>query len=136
MSSVGPVCHIPPGNTPANPQPQNLPGLPGPISPPTSTAAQQAFNNQIAAMLNAMRLMLLQLSGQLQRLNQDQFQGQTNNAMSRPQQGRWQEVSRQTETVKVYQNNDPTSPNWVEVERINQLKMGDSATKETWTWNR
>lgn len=132
MSNVGPVCHIPPVNQPANPQPQNMPGIPGPVSPPTNSnaASQAAFNAAIASLLNAMRMLLLQLA------NQQGITGQTNNATSKNQKGRWSESNRVTEKVRVFQNNDQTSPNWVDVEQINSLTMKDSVTGSQWTWNR
>jgi hypothetical protein len=128
MSNVGPVCHIPPTNTPGNPQPQNLPGIPGPVS--GQGASQQAINNEFAALLNALRALLLQLA------NQQGTKGQINNATSKNQKGRWSESGRVVETVRVFQNNDPTSSNWVDVEQINQLKMKDSVTGSEWTWKR
>jgi hypothetical protein len=130
MSNVGPVCHIPPANTPGNPQPQNLPGIPGPVTPPNGPNGQQDFNNAIAALLNALRLLLLQLA------NQQGTKGQTNNATSKNQQGRWSQQERVTEKVRVFQNNDPSSQNWVDVEQINKLVMKDSVTGSQWTWNR
>jgi hypothetical protein len=33
------------------------------------------------------------------------------------------EVERKTSTVRVFQNNDPNSTNWVDVERIDELKV-------------
>lgn len=127
MSNVGPVCHIPPASTPANPQPQNMPGIPGPVSP---TARQDDFNAAVAALLNAMRLLLMQLT------NQQGNKGQTNNAKTKNEKGRWRESNRVVEKVRVFQNNDPKSENWVDVEQINSLTMTDGVTGTQWTWKR
>jgi hypothetical protein len=131
-STVGPVCHIPPANTPGDPQPQNMPGIPGPVSPPTGNNGQAAFNAAIAALLNAMRLLLLQLA------NQTGTKGQ-GGSISSPKsnnKARWTESNRVTTTVRVFQNNDKTSNNWVDVEQINSLTMKDSVTGSQWTWKR
>lgn len=130
MSNVGPVCHIPPTNQVGNPQPKNLPGIPGPISPPGSTgnAQQDAFNQALAALLNYILQLLRELA--------NQNPGQTNNAVPKPSKSTWNEVSRVTSKVRVFQNNDPTSQNWVDVEQINQLTMGNKKTGDQWTWKR
>lgn len=131
MSNVGPVCHIPPDGTPANPQPHNIPGMPQAINPRSPT-----FNNDVANMLNAFRQMLMQLLGQLHALDQktngiiNGFQTKKDNN------GDWKQLEQVTEKVKIYQNNDETSPNWVEVERTNKLVMQDKATGKKWQWNR
>lgn len=135
MSNVGPVCHIPPKNTPANPQPTNMPGLPPPVSPPQSNnPGQNSFNNEVASAINSILQMLRSLSSQTQQLINNN--GTTNNATSAPSGGSWSEAARQTTKVRVYQNNDKTSQNFVDVEQINQLSMKNSKTKDTWTWTR
>jgi len=48
--------------------------------------------------------------------------------------GRWQEVSRVEKRVRVENPND--SDQYVEIDRINQLKMRDTVTGEEWVWNR
>lgn len=129
--SNGPVCHIPPANTPGNPQPQNMPGIPGPVSPPNTgngNPAQDAFNQAIANLLNAMRILLQQLA------NQSGTTGQSGNSKSKPP--RWSETDRVTTTVRVFQNNDKSSNNWVDVEQINSLTMTDSVTGSRWNWQR
>ena len=50
--------------------------------------------------------------------------------------GTWNELSRTTETVRIYQDNDQTSPNWVDIARINSLTMVNKDTGQKWTWNR
>lgn len=129
MSNSAPICHIPPKNTSGNPQPKNLPGLPGPVSPPqTGNAAQDAFNAAMAALLNYILALLREMA--------NQNPGQTNNAVPKQTKGTWTETNRVTSKVRVFQNNDPTSPNWVDVEQINQLTMGNKKTGDQWTWNR
>ena len=48
----------------------------------------------------------------------------------------WSEASRVTEVVRIYQANDKTSPNWIDVERINTLIMVNKDTGQTWVWKR
>lgn len=126
-NAVGPVCHIPPTNQVGNPQPKDLPGLPGPISPPGSTGnpTQDAFNNALASLLNQLLAMLRQLA--------KQQPGQINNVVVKAD---WEQSERVTEKVRVYQNNDPSSPNWVDVEQINKLVMKNGKTGEKWSWSR
>lgn len=134
MSNVGPVCHIPPANTPANPTPHDIPGMPGSINPGSPT-----FNQDVANMMNAFRQMLLNLLGQLDALKQrrDDNNGVTNNfKTNQDKTNNWEQVDEVKEKVKVYQNNDPTSSNWVEVERTNKLVMRDKSTGRTWIYNR
>jgi len=129
--SNSPVCHIPPASTPADPQPKDLPGLPGPVTVNPNNLLGTL--EQMAALLNAMRQLLQLLA------NQQGNKGITNNANSKQdknQTGRWNEVSRVEDVVRVYQNNDPSSQNWVDVRQINQLTMGDSVSKARWVWNR
>jgi hypothetical protein len=127
MTVVGPVCHIPPNNTIGDPQPQNLPGIPGPVNP---MGNQQDINNAFAALLNALRLLLLQLA--------NQRNGGNGTSGSTPDKNKptWKEQSRVEQTVRVFQNNDPSSPNWVDVKQINQLTFADKNTGATWKWDR
>ncbi|HXO47873.1 MAG TPA: hypothetical protein VN897_11405 [Mycobacterium sp.] len=48
--------------------------------------------------------------------------------------GSWTQQSIQTENVKIFQNNDPSTGVFVEVQRVTKLVMGNSATKQTWTY--
>ena len=43
---------------------------------------------------------------------------------------RLHEISRTTVTKRVFQDDDPTSPNWVDVEQIKTLKMQDANRQE------
>ena len=54
----------------------------------------------------------------------------------RESKAQWVQQSQTTEKVKVYQNNDPTSDNWVEIERTTGLVMRDKNTGQTWVWRR
>ncbi len=128
MSDQG-VCHIPPKNEVGNPQPHDLPGLPGPVTPPmnASPAAMMAAMNDYARLLN----MLLRL---LQHMTQQT--PVTNNAVSKQPSPQWTEQGRTTQKVRVFQGNDRTSPNYVDVEQINSLTMHDKNTKQTWKWTR
>lgn len=124
---VGPVCHLPPEATPGKPQPQNMPGLPGPANPNDL--------NSIVNLLNAIRTMLMQIADMQKSGNNT---GVTNNFITQPDKkpAQWIEVNRQVQKVRVYQNNDKTSPNYVDVEQINQLTMQDRKTGALWRWHR
>ena len=130
---VGPVCHIPPTNQRANPQPKNIPGLPGPVQ--VTPGNIPGTLDQFAAMLNAMRMMLLQLAGQTPQKPTDNG-GTTNNVVPKKsdEKSRWAEESRTTEQVKVYNPDDKSQ--YITVERINKLTMKDAVTGQTWTWDR
>jgi hypothetical protein len=121
---VGPVCHIPPKTTPGSPQPFDTPGIPGPASDLQSAIA----------LINALRLAIMQLTDQNDRRRD---QGITNNFISQEDKpSDWFEVKRVTEKVRVYQNNDKTSPNYVDVEQMNSLTMRHRKTGALWRWNR
>lgn len=130
MSNVGPVCHIPPANTPGDPQPHDIPGIPGPANPNDPVS--------IANLLNAMRLAMLALLNELKRNNNTQDQGfnRRPDPNHNDKKTQWVEVNRVTNKVRVFQNNDPTSHNWVDVEQINQLTMHDRKTGNLWKWDR
>jgi len=123
-NTVGPVCHIPPPFTPGNPQPLNMPGLPGPATDLVSAIA----------LINSMRAVLAQMVDTHQSGNNT---GVTNNFITQSdKKAQWVEVDRQVEKVRVYQNNDKTSPNYVDVEQINQLTVQDRRTGALWRWHR
>lgn len=129
--SNGPVCHIPPANTPADPQPQNMPGVPAPVSPPkTGNTPQDNFNRDLANAINAIIKILSALR------NTGGGNNVTNNFTSKQSSSSYQEVNRQTKKVRVFQNNDKTSSNWVDVEQINGLTFKNPTTKETLSWTR
>lgn len=109
-----PVCHIPGTRDIDQPSSNTQQTIP--------TATTDI--NSLVATVNALRRAVQQLQGQLNGLKSD--------ANKRVQ---WKEKSRTVEKVKVYQNNDKTSQNWVEVEQINQLVMVDR-NGQTWEWRR
>jgi hypothetical protein len=49
--------------------------------------------------------------------------------------GSFTQISVTQATQRVYQNNDKTSQNWVDVQYVSQLIMGNNATKSTWTYD-
>lgn len=127
MSNVGPVCHIPPKTTPGNPQPQALPGLPGPASPSDPVS--------MANLLNAVRLAMLPFLNNNQKPNNTAI----NDFITKPSpdsRSSWVEVERVHQKVRVYQNNDKTSPNYVDINQINKLVMQHKKTGERWVWQR
>lgn len=120
---VGPVCHIPPPSTPGTPQPFNTPGIPGPASDLTSAIA----------LVNAMRLALMQLLDQIKQNNTDT--GVTNNFITKEdKRSDWVEVNRVVEKVRVANPTDKSQ--YVDVERINSLTMQHRATGQKWNWRR
>lgn len=121
-TTVGPVCHIPPANTTAKPQPVDIPGV-GPPAQPTLQSLQQTVNN--------LRQIIMFITGQQGPAGQN-----GSNAKSKP--ARWVEdkPSRVTNTVRVFQNNDTTSKNFVDIETIDGVTMKDGVTGESWKWTR
>jgi hypothetical protein len=122
MTSVAPICHIPAEVVTNQPGPQNLPAI------PPATANLQSLMHTV----NALRQVVMFISGQQGPRGPQGAPG--NNAKSKP--ARWTENSRTTTTVRIYQNNDKSSPNFVDVEQINGLTMQDGITGESWNWSR
>lgn len=123
---TAPVCHIPPVNpTTAQPGPKALPGIPQP------TPSIEG----LLATVQAMKTIIERITNQNPLDN-----GTTNGFQRKPERDnqklQWIEQARVTERVKVYQNNDPSTGNFVEVERINKLTMADKNTGQTWVWDR
>lgn len=118
---VGPVCHIPSANPAGNPQAATLPGLPGPAQ--ANVASLTGTVNQL---LNVVRALLNQPGTQGPQRTPDN--SNNNNPGSFTQ----QDVQRNK--VKVYQNNDPSTGNFVEVDQVTKLVMGNKAGA-TWTYN-
>lgn len=120
-----PVCHIPP-NTPPITQPG--PRAIGTIPDPGPTI------ESLLATVRALKLAIEKMSGQAR------FDNGTDGFGRKPDPNKgssqWFERSRVEEKVKVYQNNDPSTGNYVEIERINRLVMADRNTGQTWTWSR
>lgn len=120
-----PVCHIPPANPNiTQPGPKPLPSIPDP---------GPDINSLLASVL-ALKMIVERITGKDPLDN-----GTLNGFRIKPDPNKkeqWTEQSRVVEKVKVYQNNDPSTGNFVEIERINQLTMRDKATGQTWTWDR
>lgn len=126
MTTVGPICHIPPVELVTN-QPTS-PAIPSvPVAQPNLAS--------LTAAVNTLRQVVLRISGQNN--NNNNNGGQTNNFTSTQganKKGRWAEASRVVETVRVFNPNDDTQ--YVDVQRINKLVMKDGVTGEQWVWNR
>jgi hypothetical protein len=125
MTTVGPVCHIPPETTVTDqPGPVGLPSIP-PAGPTIASlmSTVNAIRNQI--------MIITGRQGSQGRQGAPGRNGSSNNAK-----GTWTEQARVVETVRIYQNNDPTSENWIDVERINKLAMVNKDTGQQWTWDR
>lgn len=125
--SGAPICHVP-GSKPT-------------IQTPTSTMPSVPIAttdiNSLVSTVNMLRQMVLRLSGQdqsgLDNPNQPRPAPKIPQEQKRVQ---YSETQRTTEKVKIYQNNDKTSENWIEVEMINTLQMTDKNTGQTWEWRR
>lgn len=121
--SNGPVCHIPPVTTADQPGPKSLPAIP-PAQPNLAS---------LTATVNAMRTVIMLFTGQAGPRGQ---QGRQGSAGKPAPSGSWRQKSIDVETVKIFQNNDPTTGNFVTVQRVNRLVMGNDQTNQTWTFNR
>lgn len=108
MTSVGPVCHIPPEHDTLQPGPKNIPAIP-PAGPTIASLVQT---------VNTMRQVIIMLTNQ----------------QARQSVQRWTEANRTSSKVKIYDPNDKSV--FVEVEQINSLTMQDGVTGETWSWKR
>lgn len=119
-----PVCHVPPEDV-------NIPQPPGSTLPPIPQATDlRSALAAIAALTQTIRIITNQIDnrGILNGFNRKPDPNQP-----KPQ---WVEKSRVEDTVKIYQNNDPSTGNFVEVKQINRLVMVDKNTGNGWTWDR
>lgn len=121
MSNRAPICHIPPAN-PVVPQP-------GVVTLPAIPVATNLTSALMA--INGIRQTLQIITQQIQRDNGFNRKPDPNGKKSQ-----WVEKNRTTSTVKIYQNNDPSTGNFVEVEQIDTLTMADKNTGQTWDWKR
>ena len=121
--SNAPICHIPPNVATNQPPPVPLPSIP-PAQPNLAS---------LTATVNAMRQVLLFLVGQL---GAQGPQGTPGAAGKPAPAGSWTQQEVVTQVVRIFQDNDPSSPNYVDVERVNKLVMGNNTTKQTWVFNR
>lgn len=110
-----PVCHIPPITTINQPGPTALPAIP----PPAPNV------QSLLATVQALRQIILIITGQ-----QGQ-QGQQGAAGKNAPSGSWKQAAPVTEVVRIFQNNDPSSGNWVDVQRINRQEFDNAASKQT-----
>lgn len=118
------VCHIPPEAPTTNPAPANLPGV-----PPAQPNIPSLVNT-----VNALRQIIQVITGQQGTQGRPGIPGR--NGQNTSAKGSWNETHRTTEKVKIYQNNDPTTGNFIEVEQINSLVLTNKDTGQKWTWNR
>lgn len=120
------VCHIPPTQPKTQPGPVNLPAI-----PPAQPTIASLVNT-----VNQMRQVIMIMAGQQGAQGRPGAPGPAGSANANNSKGTWVEKSRIEHKVRIYQNNDPTTGNFVEVEQINRLIMGNKDTGQTWTWNR
>jgi hypothetical protein len=120
MSAVGPVCHIPPQTIVFKPQPVAIPAV-----PPPAEANLASLQNTV----NTLRQIILTITGQ------NGVNGQNGANGSSAPGGSFEQTQVQTQTVRVFQNNDPTSPNFVDVQFVSQVKFQNNATKSTIVFN-
>lgn len=121
---AAPVCHVPVNTGPSSDAPgSNNAGIPNIPAPQPN---MQSMMKTVAALRDA-----------VQKLAGKDAGIQNNLTPSKDTKGvQWQEQKRVVEKTKIYQNNDKSSPNWVEVEQINELVMIDKKSGQTWTWKR
>src|SRR5258708_1253369 len=99
MSTVGPVCHLPPTTTINQPGPVNLPSIP---------AAQPTLQS-LQATVNAMRQVIMIITGQQAQGPQGPRGAAGQNDKSASSKGTWVETARTTDKVKIYQGGDKNS---------------------------
>jgi hypothetical protein len=121
MTAQAPVCHIPPVTETNQPGPLNIPSI-----PPAQPTVQS-----LTATVNAMREVIMYLTGQR---GQAGANGAAGAKSSPAPAGSWTQKQIVTEVVRVYNPNDNTQ--YVDVERVNKLVMGNDATKQLWTFQR
>lgn len=121
--SNAPVCHLPSPTVATTPGPKNLPSIP-PAQPNLAS---------LTATVNALRQVIMIYTGQMGPQGRQGAQGAAGKAAPA---GSWTQTDIQTSKVKIYQNNDPSTGNFVEVERIDSLTMGNKITQQTWKFNR
>jgi hypothetical protein len=83
-----------------------------------------------------MRQVIMILTGQLAQGPRGARGAAGQNGSNSSAKGTWTEQSRVEDTVKIYQNNDPSTGNFVEVKQINSLTMANKDTGQTWKWSR
>lgn len=122
--SGAPVCHIPPVTTTDQPPPLAMPGVPSNAQPNL-----QSLTSTVNTLLQIIRALL----GQSGSPGLQGLQGAAGQAGKQPKPTDFTQKSIVTNKVKIYQNNDPTTGNFVEVEVVNSLIMSNK-NGETWTY--
>lgn len=112
MVKQAPVCHIPPAKPDAPLVVKNLPAV------PVATDLKSALQA-----INALRQVVQVITNQI-----TQPQGANNFIAD------WHESDRVTEIVRVYNPNDKSQ--YVDIQRINRLRMKDKKTGSTWEFVR
>jgi hypothetical protein len=123
VSAVGPVCHIAPVTTITPKVPVDIPAAPPPA---------QATLASLQQTVNTLREIIIITTGQ------QGWNGQpgANGSPGQPAPGgSFKQTSVTMQTQRVYQNNDPSTGNYVDVQYVSQLVMGNNSTKSTWTYN-
>jgi hypothetical protein len=112
--------------------------LPPRINLPALPIAQPNLQS-LANTVNALRNFVLLLAGQHGTPGTQGVQGirgAPGQNGKTPKGARITEISRQTNVVRIFQDNNKNSPNYVDVLRINRLVMQDKVTGEQWVWDR
>lgn len=121
MPNVGPVCHIPSQVTSGFQQPSDLPGIP---------PAAQATLASLQGTVNQLRQIIIVLTGQSGAQGPPGLNGSTPSASA----ASFTQKNVSYTTTKIYQNNDPSTGNFVEVQTVANLVMSNKSGA-TWTYN-
>jgi len=126
--SNAPVCLIQPVISTSQPPPLVMPSIPQANDLASALAA-------INALSTALRYIQSQLPPNTPNIQGPGGMISTNSKKGGPaKQGRWNQLARVTEQVKVTNPSDSTQ--FVIIDRIKSLTMKDSVTGETWVWTR
>lgn len=120
-NAVGPVCHIPPPTTGETPGPASIPGLPPPAQP--SVASLVSVVNQLRQIIATMTT--TKPPNNTVNISTAQPAGANG----------FKQQSISYSSVRVYQNNDKTSPNYVDINVVDNLVMG-APGGQSWTYKR
>ena len=125
MSSA-PVCEIQPVISTEQPTAPALPAIPV----ATDLASALGALNAIGMWIRQATPILTQLA------RQGGISGFKTKSSGKKagQQGRWTPVQQQYKTVRVTNPNDPSQ--YVDIQQIETLTMGDTITGEKWVWTR
>lgn len=124
MPSAAPICHIPPATTVIE--------QPAPLSIASVPPAQPTLQSLVST-VNQMRQVIMQLTGQQGARGPSGQAGAAGAAAASSKPTDFTQKSIQTSKVKIYQNNDPTTGNFVEVEVVNNLVMSNK-NGASWTY--